>query len=316
MISRRLLRIKILQICYAYLKSQGKTLGQAEKELFFSIQKSYDLYHYLLLLVVDLVKYARSRIDLAAQKLVPTYEDLNPNTKFVDNKLVKQLEQNQSLRKYLNDSKLSWSKYPELIKNLFLEIKDSEIYQNYMNVEERSYKEDKKFIIDLYAKIIILHEPLHQNLEEQSIYWNDDLEFVVGMIIRTLKNFKASTGESEQLMQLFKNEEDRDFAKRLFRKTIINHQEYQQLIADYIKNWDIERVAFTDIVVMQLAVAELIEFNEIPVKVTLDEYIEIAKFYSTQKSNVFINGVLDKMVADLKEDGRIKKTGRGLIGEI
>ena len=316
MISRRLLRIKILQIYYAYLKSSGQSISQAEKELFFSIQKSYDLYHYLLLLVINIVKYAQSRIDLAEQKLVPSHEDLNPNTKFVDNKLVKQLEINDSLNKYLNDNKLSWVNYPELIKNLYLEIKESDIYQNYMNAEQRSYKEDKKLIIDLFAKIIIVHEPLYQNLEEQSIYWNDDLDFVTGMIIKTLKSFKASSDELQQLMPLFKNEDDRDFAKHLLRKTILKHSEYQQLIADYIKNWDIERVAFTDIVVMVLAITELIEFREIPVKVTLDEYIEIAKFYSTQKSNVFINGVLDKVVADLKKDGIIKKTGRGLVGEI
>ncbi|MFO7842235.1 MAG: transcription antitermination factor NusB [Bacteroidales bacterium] len=316
MISRRLLRIKILQIYYAYLKSSGQSINQAEKELFFSIQKSYDLYHYLLLLVIDIVKYAQSRIDLAEQKLVPSHEDLNPNTKFVDNKLVKQLEINDSLNKYLNDNKLSWVNYPELIKNLYLEIKESEIYQNYMNAEQRSYKEDKKLIIDLFAKIIIVHEPLYQNLEEQSIYWNDDLDFVTGMIIKTLKSFKATSDESQQLMPLFKNEDDKDFAKHLLRKTILKHSEYQQLIADYIKNWDIERVAFTDIVVMVLAITELIEFREIPVKVTFDEYIEIAKFYSTQKSNVFINGILDKVVADLKKEGIIKKTGRGLVGEI
>src|SRR6056297_689397 len=316
MISRRLLRIKILQICYAYLKSHGQSLTQAEKELFFSIQKSYDLYHYLLLLIIDIVKYAQSRIELSSQKRIPTNEDLNPNTKFIDNKLVKQLEENKQLTKYLNDNKLSWVNYPELIKNLYLEIKGSEFYQNYMNTEQPSYKEDKKFIIDLYSKIIIIHEPLHQNLEEQSIYWNDDMEFVTGMIIKTLKSFNASSDESEQLMPLFKNEDDKDFVKQLFRKTILKHNEYQQIIADYIKNWDIERVAFTDIVVMVLAISELVEFKEIPVKVTLDEYIEIAKFYSTQKSNVFINGILDKIVADLKKEGKIKKSGRGLIGEI
>ncbi|MEA2107165.1 MAG: transcription antitermination factor NusB [Bacteroidota bacterium] len=316
MISRRLLRIKILQICYAHLKSHGQSVNQAEKELFFSIQKSYDLYHYLLLLIIDIVKYAQSRIELSSQKMVPTDEDLNPNTKFVDNKLVKQLEENKQLKKYLNDNKLSWVNYPELIKNLYLEIKNSEYYQNYMNSAQRTYKEDKKFIIDLYSKIIIIHEPLHQNLEEQSIYWNDDMEFVTGMIIKTLKKINASSDESEQLMPLFKNEEDIDFVKQLFRKTILKHNEYQQLIADYIKNWDMERVAFIDIVVMVLAISELIEFNGIPVKVTLDEYIEIAKFYSTQKSNIFINGVLDKIVADLKNEGKIKKSGRGLIGEI
>ncbi|MFO7829201.1 MAG: transcription antitermination factor NusB [Bacteroidales bacterium] len=316
MISRRLIRIKILQICYAHFKSNGQSINQAEKELFFSIKKSYDLYHYLFLLIIDIVKYAQSRIDLASQKLVPTHDDLHPNTKFVDNKLVKQLEDNVFLRKYLNENKLSWVNNPELIKSLYLTIKDSEIYQNYMSSEQTSYKEDKKFIANLYAKVIIFHEPLHQNLEEQSIYWNDDLEFVTSMVIKTINSFKASSNETANLMLLYKNDEDKDFAKRLFRKSIINQADYQDLISEYIKNWDIERVAFIDIVVMTMAISELIEFNEIPVKVTLDEYIEIAKYYSTHKSNVFINGVLDKIVSHLKDEGKIKKTGRGLVGEI
>lgn len=316
MISRRLLRIKILQICYAHFKSNGQSINQAEKELFFSIKKSYDLYHYLFLLIIDIVKFAQTRIELSSRKLVPTYDDLHPNTKFVDNKVVKQLENNIFLKKYLNENKLSWVNYPELIKNLFLEIKDSDIYQKYMSSGQSSYKEDKKFIVDLLSKLIILYDPLHQNLEEQSIYWNDDLEFVTSMVIKTINGFKASDNETQNLMPLYKNDDDREFVKRLFRKSIINQADYQDLIADYIKNWDIERVAFIDIVVMTMAISELIEFNEIPVKVTLDEYIEIAKFYSTQKSNVFINGVLDKIVSHLKKEGKIEKIGRGLIGEV
>lgn len=316
MISRRLLRIKILQICYAHFKSNGQSIKQAEKELFFSIKKSYDLYHYMFLLILDVVKYTQSRIDLATQKLVPTYDDLHPNTKFIDNRLIKQLESNIFLKKYLNDNKLSWVNYPELIKNLYLTIKDSDIYKQYMSSGKSSYKEDKKFIVDLYSRLIIFYEPLHQNLEEQSIYWNDDLEFVTSMVIKTINRFKASSNETLNLMPLYKNDDDKEFVKRLFRKSIINQADYQNLISDYIKNWDIERVAFIDIVVMTMAISELIEFSEIPVKVTFDEYIEIAKFYSTQKSNVFINGVLDKIVSHLKKEGKIEKIGRGLIGEV
>lgn len=316
MISRRLLRTKTLQICYAYLKSDGKTLNQAEKELFFSIQKSYDLYHYLLLLIIDVVDFAESRIELAQNKKMPTHEDLNPNKKFINNKLVKALRENADLKKYLNDQKLSWANYPELIKNLYSEIRASDIYKKYMGSTTSDFNEDKKLIIELYSKIIIAYEPLYQNLEEQSIFWNDDVEFVVGMIIKSLRAFKASDHENVRLMPLFKKEEDRDFVKRLFRKAVLNHKENEQLISKFIKNWDVERVAFMDIAVMSLAITEMIEFSEIPVKVSLDEYIEISKFYSTQKSNIFINGILDKTVEYLKKEGKIKKVGRGLIGEV
>jgi len=316
MVSRRLLRTKILQICYAYLKSDNQTINQSEKELFFSIQKSYDLYHYLILLMIDVALYAQTRIDLGQQKRMPTFNDLNPNKKFVENKLIKQLENNLALKQYLNNNKLSWVNYPELIKNLYIEIRDSELYSRYMGSTISSYIEDKKFISDVYSQIIINFEPLYQNLEEQSIYWNDDVEFVINMILKSFRAFKTNSDENVELMPLFKNDEDIEFTKRLFRKLVLNYKDYEQLISGFIQNWDVERVAFMDNVVMCLAIAELLEFSDIPTKVTLDEYIEIAKFYSTQKSNIFINGILDKVVEHLKKEGKIVKTGRGLIGEI
>jgi N utilization substance protein B len=315
MISRRLLRIKTLQICYAYFKSSEQSLNQAEKELFFSIQKSYDLYHYLLLLIIDIAGYAESRAELARQKRIPTKEDLNPNMRFIDNKLIKLLGENQDLKKYLSENKLSWVNSPELIKNLYIEIRESELYSEYMTKENSGFNEDKKFISNVYSKIIVNFEPLHQNLEEQSIFWNDDVDFVIGMIIKTLRSFKASSDDTVKLMPLYKDSEDKEFVKKLFRRAILNHKEHEELISKFIKNWDVERVAFMDIAVMSLAVSEMVEFPEIPVKVSLDEYIEIAKFYSTEKSNIFINGILDKVVEHLKDNGKIKKTGRGLIGE-
>jgi N utilization substance protein B len=315
MVSRRLLRVKVLQICYAYLKSGEQTVNQAEKELFFSIDKSYDLYHYLILLMLDVVQFAESRIDLAKNKRIPSPEDLNPNTKFLNNRLIKRLNDNDDLRRYLNNQKLNWSNNPELIKNLYNKIKESDIYEKYMNSGVNGFNEDKKFITEVYSKIIFNYEPLYLTLEEQSIYWNDDIEFIIGMIIKTFRTFKASSSD-EELMPLFKDEEDRDFVKRLFRKSVLNHKEHEDLISRYIKNWDVERIAFMDIVVMGIAISEIVEFSDIPVKVSFDEYIEIAKFYSTEKSNVFINGILDKIVEELKKEGKIRKVGRGLIGEL
>jgi N utilization substance protein B len=315
MISRRILRIKIIQLLYAYYKSSGSSIDKAEKELFFSVQKTYDLYHYLLLLIIDIADYALSRIDIAKNKKIPTFEDLHPNTKFIDNKLILQLRNNKNLNEYLKNNKLSWVNYPELIRNLYNIIRESEHYKEYMSNKNRSYEEDKRLISDIYLKDIATYEPLYQNLEEQSIYWNDEVEFVISIILRTIKNFKEANGENGILPPLFKNEEDTNFVKRLFRKAILNKDEYRKLIEQYAKNWEIERIAFIDILILQTAIAEVIEFTSIPTKVTFNEYLEIAKFYSTDKSSIFINGLLDKIVSHLKDNNMIKKSGRGLVGE-
>ncbi len=315
MISRRILRIKILQLIYAYYKSPGSQINKSEKELFFSIQKTYDLYHYLLLLIVNIADYALTRIELAKNKKIPTHEDLHPNTKFVSNKLITQLRQNLQLNKYLKNNKLSWVNYPELIKNLYDKIKSSEHYMEYMSGPERTYEEDKKLIIKIFASDIAFFENLYQNLEEQSIFWNDEVEYVISIIIKTIKSFDENKGKSAKLLPLYKNEEDIAYVKRLFRNTILNAEEYRKYIKEYAKNWELERIAFIDIIIMQMAIAEVIEFDSIPVKVTFNEYLEIAKFYSTSKSSVFINGLLDKIITHLKETNKIKKSGRGLIGD-
>lgn len=315
MISRRILRIKILQIIYAYYKSPGSQINKAEKELFFSIQKTYDLYHHLLLLMVNIADFALSRIDIAKNKKIPSYEDLHPNTKFVDNKIINQLRYNKQLNEYLEKNKLSWINYPELIKNLFNKIKSSDYYAEYMDEHNITYEADKKFIIKTFVSDIAYFDNLYQSLEEQSIYWNDEVEFIISIIIKTIKDFSEDKGEDEELMPLYKNQEDVDFVKRLFRSTILNKDEYRALIEKYTKNWEVERIAFLDTLILQMAIAEVIEFASIPTKVTFNEYLEIAKYYSTNKSSVFINGLLDKIITHLKETKKIRKSGRGLIGE-
>lgn len=315
MVSRRILRIKIIQLLYAYYKSSGNSFKNAEKELFFSIQKTYDLYHYLMLLIIDVADYALTRIEIAREKKIPTWEDLHPNTKFIENKIITQLRTNKQFNKYLKNKKLSWVNYPELVRNLFNNIRESEHYKEYMNNGDRSYEEDRKLITEIFVKDIAVFEHLYQNLEEQSIYWNDEVEFVISMIIKTLRKFREADGESAKILPLFKNEEDVQFVKRLFRKAILNKEEYRKLIEEYAKNWEIERIAFIDILIMQTAIAEAIEFPSIPTKVTFNEYLEIAKYYSTNKSSVFINGLLDKIIGHLKDKNIVKKSGRGLIGE-
>lgn len=305
-----------MQALYAYFKHDGSSnLKKAESELLHSIHKAFDLYHYLLLLIIDLADYALSRQELASQKKIPTYEDLHPNTKFTENSLIQQLRTNKQLLQYLENHKLSWVNYPELIRGLYTRITQSSEYQEYMNRKERSYKEDKNFVCTLYKNYIATSDALYQNLEEQSIYWNDEPEFIMGIIMKTIKKFRQEEGENAALLPLYKNQEDEEFSKRLLRKVVMNYSEYLPLIEKFSKNWEVDRIAFLDILLMEMAIAEAIEFPSIPVKVTLNEYLEIAKYYSTAKSNVFLNGILDKAFTHLKENKQIMKSGRGLIGE-
>jgi N utilization substance protein B len=315
MISRRLLRIKALQTLYAYYKAGREEMGRSEKELHFNIEKAYELYHYLLLLIIDVVLYAESRIEIARNKRIPTPKDLNPNNRFIENRLGEQLRNNHTLLRFVDQHKLNWSHYPELIKEIYSKVLESEEYAAYMEAEECSYAEDKRLITHIFTHIIYPDELLSSILEEQSIYWNDDLEFITSMIVKTFRKFKEGDGPERSLMDLYKNSEDRDYVVKLYRQTILNREEYVEYIKLNTRNWDLERIAFMDILIMQMAIAELIAFPSIPTKVTLNEYLEISKFYSTSKSNIFINGVLDKVMLQLKENKKVQKAGRGLIGE-
>ena len=316
MISRRIIRTKVLQVLYAYYTSEDKSLNNAEKELFFCIRKTYDLYHFLMILVIEIADYAGQRIEIKKNKHQPTYEDLNPNTKFISNQIIQLLRENRQLHAYISQQKLSWVNHPELIKELYLFLTESDFYNAYMADKNRSFLDDRKFIDKLLNNIILVAEDLDEVLEEMSIYWNDDIEFTVSMISKTLKKFHPHSGSDQNLMPMFKDQDDRDFARDLFRKSIINHDELLELIKEHSKNWDLDRIAFMDILIMQLASTEFIYFPSIPTKVSLNEYIELSKFYSTEKSRNFINGILDKTLKDLKKSGKINKTGRGLIGEV
>jgi len=315
MISRRQLRIKALQSLYAYYTTGSEDMKRSENELHFNIEKAYELYHYLLLLIIDVMIYADSRIEIARNKRIPTHEDLHPNMRFITNRLIDQLRNNTQLLRFVEQHKLNWANHPELIKEVYSRLIESEEYEAYMKGEEPGYVEDKRLVTFIYTHIIYTSERLDSILEEQSIYWNDDLEFITSMIVKTFKKFKEDDGPDKLLMDLYKNKEDTDYVVRLFRQTILHRDEYVEYIKHNTRNWDLDRIAFMDILIMQIAIAELIAFQSIPTKVTLNEYLEISKFYSTNKSNVFINGVLDKVLMQLKEENKISKTGRGLIGE-
>jgi len=315
MISRRLLRIKAMLALYAYNRRQDDDLDKAEKELLFSLGKAYDLYHYLMLLIIELADIASEKIKQALQKKIPTPEDLNPNRRFADNAVIKQLSSNQALEKYISSSKLSWVNYSHIPRLIYGKMTAWEEYLKYMGSSEINYSTDKKFIIRLVTELFSTSEDLVNCLEEQSIYWNDDMEYVLIMIEKTLKRFKPESGEKTELMPLFKNEDDKDFVGRLFRQAVLHSKSNSELIDNNTTNWEVERIALMDILVMQLAVTEIMEFPEIPVKVTLNEYIEIAKYYCTPKSSTFVNGILDNIVKEIRNKGLVRKYGRGLVGE-
>lgn len=307
MINRVLIRLKIVQIVYAYYQNGGKNLDTAEKELFFSLSKAYDLYNYLLLLMVEVTKQANKRLNAAKNKLVPTKEELFPNTKFVENRFIAQLEVNKQLLEFSNNQKKTWENEADFVKTLCDKILASDIYKEYMASETSSYEEDRELWRKLYKNIIFNNIELDQVLEDQSLYWNDDKEIVDTFVLKTIKRFDEKNGAKQELLPEFKDEEDQDFARRLFRRTILNADYYRHLISENTKNWDLDRVAFMDVVIMQIALAEILSFPNIPVSVSLNEYVEIAKLYSTPKSGGFINGTLDGIVNSLKKENKLTK---------
>lgn len=307
MINRVLIRLKIVQIVYAYYQNGGKNLDTEEKELFFSLSKAYDLYNYLLLLMVEVTKQANKRLNAAKNKLVPTKEELFPNTKFVENRFIAQLEVNKQLLEFSNNQKKTWENEADFVKTLCDKILESDIYKEYMASETSSYEEDRELWRKLYKNIIFNNIELDQVLEDQSLYWNDDKEIVDTFVLKTIKRFDEKNGAKQELLPEFKDEEDQDFARRLFRRTILNADYYRHLISENTKNWDLDRVAFMDVVIMQIALAEILSFPNIPVSVSLNEYVEIAKLYSTPKSGGFINGTLDGIVNSLKKENKLTK---------
>lgn len=287
-------------------------MSVSEKNLKNSIDKTYDLYHQMLWLVVEVARYAEKRQELARNKKLPTYEDLNPNTKLIDNAVIAQIADSESLISYLERKSLGWVQYPQLIKGLYEDMVGSDYYKAYMKSGEGSYSEDRRFVEEFYLNTVEDNEALEAVVEEQSIMWADDVDFALIMVNRTLGMCRKNQ-EDIPLLPQFKNDDDRDFITELFRKSLVNYKEYLSYIEQFTRNWDVDRIAYMDNIIMVTAIAELVNFPSIPVKVTLDEYIEIAKYYSTQSSSLFVNGVLDKVIAELKEEGKVAKTGRGLL---
>ncbi len=307
MINRVLIRLKVIQVVYAYYKNPGKSIRNAEDEVFFSLSKAYDLYKFLLLLIVAVTHYAEDRVAFNLKKVRPTAEDLNPNLKFVNNRLARQIESNEALLKFAEQSKMDWVSHSDFLRRLLDKIVESDIYKEYMASETSSYEEDKELWRKIYKNFIFDNEELDELLEDISLYWNDDKGIVDTFVLKTIKRFNEENGAEQELLPEYKDDEDIEYAHDLFRASIQNAEEYRRLMSENSKNWDMGRLAFMDVIIMQTALAEILTFPQIPVNVSLNEYVEIAKYYSTPKSGSFINGLLDSIIKTLKKENKINK---------
>ena len=312
MLSRRILRVKVVKAVYAHLQTESDNIPQTEKNLLASIDKAYDLYFHMLCLLPELVNYAEARQNIARNKMLPTYEDLNPNRKFVENRAIERIASCDAIADYCSKKHLSWGNNSDLIKNLYNTLTEQPFFKNYMNNESRSFREDAELAANIFLNILELNEQLEGVLEDQSIHWVDDLGYILTMAARTMTSMRESH-EQIKLLPKFKSDDDLDFSKKLVRESIIHFTDHRELIDSHTNNWDIERLALMDNVILAVAIAEAKNFASIPVKVTMNEYIDIAKYYSTPASSTFINGVLDKIITRGVEEGWIFKTGKGLL---
>lgn len=298
---------------YAFFQSGNDSLQKGEQELNTSIEKVYDLYVLLLLLIPEAVSFLDQEQEVHKTKHLPTAEDLKPNKKLAQNPIALHLAQHKTLASIANNRHLSWRGEQELIKKMVRSLLADPAYAAYLE-ENGGFEGDRNIIIQLFVEHIASNEFLVSQFEERTIYWHDDYEMVTQAVVKTIESIKPSQAVDVALQPLFKDEvDDRKFITDLFRKTILNSEEYETRIGAKTENWEVDRIALMDIIIMKMALAEMLWFSEIPLKVSLNEYIEISKQYSTPKSKLFINGILDKLVADLKGENRIRKVGRGLI---
>lgn len=309
MINRELIRLKVVQLVYAFYQNDGKTLDVAEKELKFSLSKAYELYKYLLSMLVDLKAYGERRAESSAaraERLGTKIGGLSPDRQFADNKFLVQLADNKALGEY-REKKQEWPEEPAFVKKLYTTMIESELYQNYLTKEDFSYEADRELIRKLYKTYVCNNEDFDSLLEEHSLYWNDDKEIVDSFVMKTIKRFKEDSTAEQELLPEYAAVEDKNFAGTLFVETLKRAQEVRQLIRENSKNWEFNRLAFMDVIIMQIALAEILTFPQIPLSVTFNEYLDIAKIYSTPKSAGYINGLLDHVVKSLKKKGELMK---------
>tara|TARA_R110001583_G_scaffold16084_6_gene65362 strand:- start:8808 stop:9755 length:948 start_codon:yes stop_codon:yes gene_type:complete len=315
MLTRRHIRVKVMQCIYALTQSKDDSLEKQEKFLKVSIENMYSLYLLMLSLLIEIRQLADEKVKLSSKKYMANDADAFPdNQKFVNNKLLLQLANNERLKEALEKRKLqNWYLNEEYVKLIYKEITESEAYLDYMKIPSRTYKEDKELIAGLFKEIIAPNEKIYDYLEDDKLTWVDDIPIINTFILKQFKKIKEDQNESYFLPKLLKDDEDMVFAKRLLSKTLLNNSKWEKEIEGKTPNWDKDRIADIDSILLKMAICELLNFPSIPEKVTINEFLEIAKEYSTPKSSIFINGILDKLVKEYKSEGKLNKVGRGLL---
>ena len=319
MLNRRILRIKAFKVLYSSVLSDNMSLSQAEVQLDLSCEATRDLYVYMLGIVSPLTKIARERIEAARAKFNPTEEERNPNMKFADNALAALLDSDEDFQKVFKKKKFDWSQYDLFLKKVMTSVAAKEYYAEYMASPERSLAEDCKLFTRIYEEEFVDSEELEKILEDKSIYWNDDLAYSLTWCCKTLKSL--AKGENWTLIPLYQSEmlkgdgveSDKFFVRKLLQASFAGYEKYSALIAESVAGWEKERLFSTDMVLIVMGLAEASTFATIPVKVTMNEYVEISKFYGTPKSRAFVNGLLDRLVQQLANEGKINKEGKGLL---
>ena len=306
MINRKLIRVKIVQLTYAYYQNGHHNTDTAEKELLFSLSKAYDLYNYLLGLIVAITQEERRRVDIATRRAEREGTE-TPSQRFAFNKFATQLEENKQLNLFMEDKKMSWENDVEAVRKLCDQIERSPLYQEYMMSDAEDYETDRELWRRIYRTLIQGNEDLDAILEEKSLYWNDDKEIVDTFVLKTIKRFDPANNADQELLPEYDDTEDREYALKLFRSTILNADTYQRYMSETSRNWNFSRLAYMDVVLMQIAIAEMLTFPNIPISVTINEYVDLAKLYSTPKSGGYINGMLDAIARHLVDTGRLLK---------
>jgi transcription antitermination protein NusB len=319
MLGRRQFRIKVLQGLYAYFQGGESRIGQAEKQVHLSIEKIIDLYFLQFSFFLEIIDAYHQRMEDAKQKFYPTPEELNPNLRFLHNRVIQIIQENKPLKRRIEALKLNWADESDNIRKVMVRIRESKDYKEYMQMKESSFDTDKKFVAKILKKILLRSPELQFFCEERSIHWVDDFEIAATLVVKTIKLLPEDFPENRSLESLFTRahpeeaDEEKKFISDLFRKTILHSEEFETMIKGRLKNWELDRIAMTDILLIKMALAEFLFFPTIPTKVTLNEYIELSKHFSTSKSKLFVNGILDKLLSDLIESERVNKEGRGLI---
>ena len=307
MVNRILIRIKVLQIVYAYYQNGNCDLKSAENDLQFSLKKSYELYLAFLLLLIEITRLQHRIIETKKEKYIPSQEELNPNMRFANNRFIAQLSADSSFWKVIKDNGISWDNDEDFVRRSLDLVLGSELYTNYLNAEEDSYEQDRLFWCKVIKELFCDNEMVDEYLEDKSIFWNDDIPIVESFVLKTIKRFQEGQPAQAILMPMFREESDRTFAIKLLRQTFLRGQEYRELIGRYLTNWDADRIAHIDMVILQIALAEIFSFPTIHTSISMNEYIEIAKYYSSPQKVPFINATLESIIRDAKKEHRLLK---------